>query len=178
MLRWGTQCDVTFRYHAPIEDTCHPCQSKNFACHIPILWSRKQTNAWRAHPEYPNQYCETIHQNTTHSYLPNSVILFSTKYPRLNLQKRLSHVLVSKFGIRRRMNLKDQKVSLKKQMKMYLFKILGNEDYYLDVENISFKLKDCTLKTNWSNYISILFSFILHWHTTIYVLTSMFLFII
>ena len=40
---------------------------------------------------------------------------------------------------------------------MYLFKILhvGNEDSYLDVENISSRLKDCTIKTNWSNYISI-----------------------
>ena len=53
------------------------------------------------------------------------------------------------------MNLKHQKIYLKKQMKMYLFKILGNEDSYLDVENISYKLKDCTIKTNWSSYISI-----------------------
>ena len=26
------------------------------------------------------------------------------------------------------------------------------EDFYLDVETISSKLKDCTIKTNWSNY--------------------------
>ena len=38
------------------------------------------------------------------------------------------------------MNLKHQKMSLKKQMKMYLFKTLGNYDSYLDVKNISSKL--------------------------------------
>ena len=39
-------------------------------------------------------------------------------------KKRLSRVLVSKFGIRCRMNLKHQKISLKKQVKIYLSKIL------------------------------------------------------
>ena len=39
--------------------------------------------------------------------------LFSTKYSRLNLQNRLSRVLVSKFGIRCQMNLKHfQKIPL------------------------------------------------------------------
>lgn len=33
-------------------------------------------------------------------------------------------------------------------MKTSLFQILDNEDSYLDVENISSKLKDCTIKTN------------------------------
>ena len=33
-------------------------------------------------------------------------------------------------------------------MKKSLFQILGNEDTYLDVENITSKFKDCTIKTN------------------------------
>ena len=58
-------------------------------------------------------------------------------------------MLVSKFGIRYRMNLRHhQKNPFKKQMKTSLFQILRNEDSYLDVENISSKLKDCTIKTN------------------------------
>ena len=92
-------------------------------------------------------FTKTSHIHTYNTQSSKS-LLFSTKYSGLNLQKRLSHVLVSKFGIRCRMNLKHQKIYLKKQMKMYLFKILGNEDSYLDVENISSKLKDCTIKTN------------------------------
>ena len=40
---------------------------------------------------------------------------FSTKYSRLNLQKRLSGVLVSKFAIRYQMNLKHQKIPLIKK---------------------------------------------------------------
>ena len=49
-------------------------------------------------------------------------------------------------------NLSLSKNSFKKQMKTSLFQILDNEDSYLDVKNISSKLKDCTIKTNWSNY--------------------------
>ena len=33
-------------------------------------------------------------------------------------------------------------------MKTSLFEILDNEDSYLDIENISSKLKDCIIKTN------------------------------
>ena len=40
------------------------------------------------------------------------------------------------------------KNSFKKQIKTSLFQIPHNEDSYLDVENISSKLKDCTIKTN------------------------------
>ena len=40
-------------------------------------------------------------------------------------------------------------------MKKFLFQILGNEDSYLDVENITSKLKDYTIKTKWSNDFSI-----------------------
>ena len=40
-------------------------------------------------------------------------------------------------------------------MKTSSFQILDNEYSYLDVENISSKLNDSTIKTNWSNYFSI-----------------------
>ena len=40
------------------------------------------------------------------------------------------------------------KNSSNKQMKKSLFQILDNEDSYLDVENISSKLKDCIIKSN------------------------------
>ena len=40
------------------------------------------------------------------------------------------------------------KDSFNKKMKTTLFQILDSEDSYLDVENISSKLKDCLIKTN------------------------------
>ena len=91
--------------------------------------------------------------NILYSYLQYSIIqiaALSTKYSRLNLQKGLSRVFVSKFGLNK--ILKELKTLPKdlfnKQMKTSLFQILDNEDSYLDVKNISSKLKDCIIKTN------------------------------
>ena len=50
-------------------------------------------------------------------------------------------------------------------MKKSLFQILDNEDSYLDVENISSKLKDCIIKSNWSDCFIIWFASILLWIT-------------
>ena len=50
-------------------------------------------------------FTKTSHIHTYNTRSSKSQ-LFSTKYSRLNLQKRLSRVMVSKFGIRYRMNLK------------------------------------------------------------------------
>lgn len=71
------------------------------------------------------------------------------------------------------MNLKHyQELPLKEQMKTSLFQILDNEDSYLHVENIYSKLKDCTIKTNWSN-ITLLSNLLLYFiGTTIDVFTS------
>ena len=71
------------------------------------------------------------------------------------------------------MNLKHyQKLPLKEQMKTSLFQILDNEGSYLHVENVYSKLKDCTIKTNWSN-ITLLSNLLLHFiGTTIDVFTS------
>jgi len=98
--------------------------------------------------------------NILYSYLQYSIIqiaALSTKYSRLNLQKGLSRVFVSKFGLNK--ILKELKTLPKdlfnKQMKTSLFQILDNEDSYLDVKNISSKLKDCIIKTNWSDCFTI-----------------------
>lgn len=71
------------------------------------------------------------------------------------------------------MNLKQyQKLPLKEQMKTSLFQILDNEDLCLHIENIYSKLKDCTIKTNWSN-ITLLSNLLLYFiGTTIDVFTS------
>ena len=137
---------------------CHPfiCQSKNSACYFPILWSRKQINVWCAQSECPNQHCETIYYKISHIYTYNTrsskLQLLSTKYSRLNLQKKA----FSRMGVKIWNKILNEfkslsKFSFKKQIKKSLFQILGNEDTYLDVENITCKFKDCTIKTNWSN---------------------------
>jgi len=68
--------------------------------------------------------------------------LFSTKYSRLNLLVgvKIWNEIPTEF--------KTLKDSFNRQMKTSLFQILDNEDSYLDVENISSKLKDCIIKTN------------------------------
>ena len=75
--------------------------------------------------------------------------LFSTKYSRLNLQKKA----FSRVGVKIWNKIPKEfktlsKHSFNKQIKTSLFQILDNEDSYLDVEKISSKLKDCIIKTN------------------------------
>lgn len=75
--------------------------------------------------------------------------LFSTKHSRLNLQKKA----FSRVGVKVWNKIPKEfktlsKDSFNKQMKKSLFQILDNEDSYLDVENISSKLKDCIIKSN------------------------------
>ena len=74
---------------------------------------------------------------------------FSTKYSRLNLQKKA----FSRVGVKICNKIPNEfktlsKDSFNKQMKTSLFQILDSEDAYLDVEIISSKLKDCIIKTN------------------------------
>ena len=99
------------------------------------------------------KYCETIYYKTSHIYTYNTrsskLQLLSTKYSRLNLQKKA----FSRVGVKIWSKILNEfkslsKFSFKKQMKKSLFQILGNEDTYLDVENITSKFKDCTIKTN------------------------------
>ena len=75
--------------------------------------------------------------------------LFSTKHSRLNLQKKA----FSRVGVKVWNKIPKEfktlpKDSFNKQMKKSLFQILDNEDSYLDVENISSKLKECIIKSN------------------------------
>ena len=74
---------------------------------------------------------------------------FSTKYSRLNLQKKA----FSRVGVKIWNKIPNEfktlsKDSFNKKMKTTLFQILDSEDSYLDVENIPSKLKDCLIKTN------------------------------
>ena len=83
--------------------------------------------------------------------------LFGAKYSRRNLQKKA----FSRVGVRKIWNKIPKefktlsKESFKKQMTTSLFQILDKEDSYLDVENISSKLKGCIIKTNWSDCFTI-----------------------
>ena len=58
--------------------------------------------------------------------------------------------MVSKFGIRYRMNLKHIKEFLLKTNKNFFYfrPHPDNKDSYLDVEDIPSKLKECKIKTN------------------------------
>ena len=87
-----------------------------------------------------------IHTYNTRS---SKLQLFSTKHSRLNLQKKA----FSRVGVKVWNKIPKEfktlsKDSFNKQMKKSLFQILDNEDSYLDVENISSKLKECIIKSN------------------------------
>ena len=71
-------------------------------------------------------FTKTSHIHTYNTRSSKSQ-LFSTKYSRLNLQKKLSRVLVSKFGMRHSNEFKTlSKDSFKKEMKKSLFDVLEN----------------------------------------------------
>ena len=96
-------------------------------------------------------FTKTSHIHTYNTRSSKSQ-LFSTKYSRLNLQKKA----FSRVGVKIWNKIPKEfktlsKHSFNKQIKTSLFQILDNEDSYLDVEKISSKLKDCIIKTNWSD---------------------------
>ena len=93
-------------------------------------------------------FTKTSHIHTYNTRSSKSQ-LFSTKYSRLNLQKKA----FSRVGVKIWNKIPKEfktlsKHSFNKQIKTSLFQILDNEDSYLDVEKISSKLKDCIIKTN------------------------------
>ena len=93
-------------------------------------------------------FTETSHIHTYNTRSSKSQ-LFSTKHSRLNLQKKA----FSRVGVKVCNKIPEEfktlsKGSFNKQMKKSLFQILDNEDSYLDVENISSKLKECIIKSN------------------------------
>ena len=93
-------------------------------------------------------FTKTSHIHTYNTRSSKSQ-LFSTKYSRLNLQKKA----FSRVGVKIWNKIPKEfktlsKHSFNKQIKTSLFQILDNEDSNLDVEKISSKLKDCIIKTN------------------------------